>query len=251
MAPELPPQDPKLYEQDRRAAYDRILALVDAHIDAIPPSVTLNLEVLALTATQQMAERECWTLFRAGVAHLKDGGWRGAPGELEDAVSKASLRNSSTARGLALKAPEFMQEYYELDHASGDLEALFFCRRLLEAAAADADKSAKMIQRAVGLGTVPLSAPADTVEDRELARVFAAVRKTGAALPDMPHPEAPPGMEALEAAVRKQAMLMAKMLPEAYKGAAEKLQAEMTALYTRPEVVPPPPAPPKGGSFDL
>src|SRR5262245_11846249 len=90
-------EDKLQYEVDRSAAYDRILNLVQGHVDALKPPIMADISVLSPSDAKDAAERSVWTLFQRGISHLKNGGQMEQPGLFSEAVSRASLRSSPIA----------------------------------------------------------------------------------------------------------------------------------------------------------
>ncbi|TAL30440.1 MAG: hypothetical protein EPN97_12500 [Alphaproteobacteria bacterium] len=228
------------YQQDRNAAYDRILSLVQRHIDAIPVEMTLDLSLISPSKARDAAERDVWKLFQSGIRHLKNGGQMDAPGSFAGAVTRASLRNAPMASTLGVKPPQFDENYVDIEFDSGAAEAVFRSRRLMEAVTADAPKSQQLIRQKLGF-TAPLAMPdaGEGISDPELKGVFDAARKSAAAK------EA--GEDNILAAIRRQAVLSFNLICEVYAPAAATLKGEIAELFSQP--------PPKPGlknqSFDL
>ncbi|MEZ0224661.1 MAG: hypothetical protein ACAH83_08920 [Alphaproteobacteria bacterium] len=226
------------YQQDRQAAFDRILSLVQRHIDAIPIEMTVNLGLVSPSKARDAAERDVWTLFKSGIQHLKDGGQRNTAGSFANAVTKASLRSAPMAAVLGVRPPKFDENYYDVEFDSGAAEAVFFSRRLLEAAAADAPQSQKFIRQNLALST-PLTMPdkQDGVSDPELKGVFDAAQKSGGSREE----------DSIMASIRRQAVLSYNVICEVYAPAAAMLKGEIAELFNQP-----PPKPTlKNQSFDL
>lgn len=224
------------YNKQRYSAYDRILKQVQGHIDALTPPITALITTLEPSNARDAAERDIWTLFRNGIQHLKDGGQLGAPGSFGEAISKASLRSAPISVTLGVKPPKFDENYINVEFDSGASEAVWRCRRMLEALEADAAKS-KQVMRSRLFLTVPLHAPDSApVNDPELTGVFDAAQRS-----------AEGGTEdTLMAAVRRQAVLSFNMLCDLYVPMTAHLKNEIAELFT----VPPPKPSPKGQTFD-
>lgn len=122
---------------------------MDRQIEALPRQLVLDISVVSPGSAMQQAERECLSLLRHGFAHLRDGAPGGQPGSLTQALSHASLRSAPLAAAIGLQAPQFEQVAFTALCTSGFEEAVFFSRRLVEAAEADFDVSKKLMQRAV------------------------------------------------------------------------------------------------------
>jgi hypothetical protein len=227
------------YQQDRNAAYDRILSLVQRHIDAIPIEMTIDLSLISPSKARDAAERDVWKLFLSGIQHLKNGGQMNDAGSFANAVSKASMRNAPMAATLGLKPPQFEENYFAVDFDSGAAEAVFLSRRLLEAAASDAPKSQQLIRQKLGF-TAPLVMPdTNAVQDPELRGVFDAAQKS--ATPK------DAGEDDMLAKLRRHTVLSFNLFCEVYAPAAATLKGEIAELFSQP--------PPKPGlrnqSFDL
>ncbi len=139
-----------IFSQSRRETWERIAALIDARIAALPVGILLNPDDLSLDASRNSAARECWTLLKAGVLHLKSGAPSGKEGSMAGALTRASLRSSALAAALGIKKPQFEQMFFSVDgYSTGQEAALFLCRRLVEAAEADLDASRRKIGKVV------------------------------------------------------------------------------------------------------
>lgn len=233
------------YQQDRNAAYDRILSLVQRHIDATPAEMIVDLGLVSPSRARDAAERDVWKLFQNGIRHLKDGGQLDAPGSFAGAVTKTSLRSAPMASTLGVKPPQFDENYFDIEFDSGAAEAVFRSRRLMEAVTADASKSQQLIRQKLGF-TAPLAMPdkGDGISDPELKGVFDAAQKSAAQKSAAPK-EA--GEDNILAAIRRQTVLSFNLLCEVYGPAAATLKGEIAELFTQP-----PPKPSlKNQSFDL
>jgi hypothetical protein len=230
---------PAQYEQDRLAAYDRILGVVQKHIDSLEAPLTVSLVAISPSAARDTAEREVWKLFHNGIQHLKDGGQKNSAGSFAEAVSKASLRSAPMAATLGVKPPKFDENYYNVQFDSGAAEAWWRSRRLLEAVASDAPKSHQLIRQKLAF-TEPLSAPekGDGVNDPELRGVFDAALKSSS----------PKDADnALLVSLRRQTVLSFNFMSDNYVSSAVALKREIEDLFQ-----PPAPKPGlKGQSFDL
>lgn len=236
--------DPK-FRQDRDRTYDAILQLLDAHIEAIPVGLVTDIHTSAPSTARNGAMRESWRLFQNGIRHLKNGAPGGEPGSLPGALEKITVRRSSLASGLGVKPPAFeaSDEFSVPEFESGREEALFFARRLVEAAMGDLEKSRKTIGN--GLAT---QNPADAFGvsssgpgDAELAKIFEAVMKSK------------PAAKAQEQTkdvidMRRQTVMTFNFLMDAYGQAGETLLQELDSLPQGPAK---PKPPTKGQSFDF
>ena len=81
---------------------------------------------------------------------------------MTEALSQTSLRSSAFAAALGVKPPQFEPMYFSVDYKTGHEAALFFCRRLIEAAEGDLSKSRQIIQQKILLEK-PNSAGNDAV----------------------------------------------------------------------------------------
>ena len=90
-----------------------------------------------------------WSLLLRGVKHLKSGAPGGVPGSMTEALSQVSLRAGHFAAALSIKPPQFERMYFTMKCANGEEAALFFCRRLVEAAEGDLLKSRQIIQHKI------------------------------------------------------------------------------------------------------
>lgn len=239
------------YDADRAAAYEKIIAAAESHAQAVTPMLITNIHVMAPGAARQSAEREAWTLLGKGLRHLQAGAPGGKPGLFTEAVTKASLRNASIASGYNVPAPRFEQGYLNVDFDGGAAEAVFYARRLLEACAADADKSTQMVQMKIATSDAALAfrAPND-IADADLSKIFDAI-KSGA--PAVPAPQAP-DKDAL-AALRRQAMMTLTFLKDAYAEANKTLTQDIDGivktLLANDTPAPKKPSKGKGQSFDF
>ncbi len=227
---------PAQYEQERLAAYDRILALIQKNLDAVPALLTVSLTQIYPEDARDAATREVWNLLQNGIRHLKDGGQMNSGGSFAEAVAKASLRSSPMAATLGVHPPKYEEHYNSLQFDSGTAEAYWRSRRLLEAVADDATRSQAVMRNNLGFKK-PLVAAAQDVSDPELSEVFGAARKT------------PPGGEdPLMAAVRRQTVLSFNLVSSLYVPLATQLKSDIGELFASP----PPPKPlTKGQSFDF
>lgn len=228
------------YQQDRNAAYDRILALVQRHIDATPAEMIVNLGLVSPSAARDAAERDVWKLFQSGIRHLKNGGQMDAPGSFGGAVTKASLRSAPMASTLGVKPPQFEENYFDITFDTGAAEAVFLSRRLLEAVASDAPRSQQLIRQKLGF-TAPLSSPdkSEEITDPELKGVFDAALKSGGPKEG--------NEDNILASIRRQTVLSFNLFCEVYAPAAATLKNEIAELFT----LPPPKPGLKNQSFDL
>ena len=137
------------FRQRRDEVFDRAIALIDGRIRAATPSILLHFDEISADAMQQSAEKEAWSLLRRGIQHLKNGAPDNQPGAITEALSCASLRSSSLAAALGVKPPQFEQIYFSVDYTTGGEAALFFCRRLIEAAEGDLSKSKQIISQKI------------------------------------------------------------------------------------------------------
>jgi hypothetical protein len=138
-----------IFYQHRDETFSRVIALIDRHIEAVTPSIQLSFNEMSPDKLQAGAEKEVWSLFLRGVRHLKDGAPAHQPGSMTEALSQASLRSSAFAAALGVKPPQFEQMYFSVDYTTGQEAALFFCRRLVEAAEGDLSKSRQIIQQKI------------------------------------------------------------------------------------------------------
>ena len=230
--------NPGEYNKERDAAYDRILNLVQGHINALKLPVAGSLTTLSPSDARDAAERDVWSLFRAAIQHLKNGGQMNQPGLFSEAVSKASLRSTPMAMTLGVKPPKYEENYLMVEFDSGAAEAYWRSRRMLEAAAADADKSKQLMRAKLGF-TGPLTVPdKPDVNDPELKGVFDAAQNSA---------RSKDGEDALIVAIRRQAVLSFNLLCDVYVPQTAALKQEIADLF----LTPPPKPSLKGQSFDL
>ena len=229
--------DQDQYNEQRNAAFDRILTLVQSHIDAIPVGINL-ISSLSPGDARDAAERDVWSLFRNGIQHLKDGGQKDAPGSFGEAISKASLRSGPMAATLGVKPPQFIENYYDVEFDTGASEAVWRCQRLLEALAADAPKSQQLVRAKLGFTSPLRAADAPDVNDPELKGVFDAAQKSAAGQASE---------DALIVAIRRQTVLTFNLMSDIYLPLTQKLGNEIADLFAAPK-----PRPTlKNQSFDL
>lgn len=227
---------------DRYLTLTRILDAVQAHIDTQKPGLIRDIHLMAPGEMQKSARKEAWTLLFRGISHLRDGAPGNAPGSMTEALSKTSLRSSALAAGLGVPAPQFELVASLATHASGNDEALYLCKRLIEAAEGDISKSRQLVQERIfsdslagAFGAIP------ALEDTSLRGIFAALEPLGAKKPASETPLI--SSESLSSA-RKQVAMSFNALLESYAAACRTLHEELDRL-------PPPPAPRRSGSFDL
>ncbi len=139
------------FDQQRNAAFDAIIALLDDRRRAASPAVLLNFSEMAADQLRESALRESWSLFLNGVFHLKNGAPGNRPGSMIEALARASLRSSAFAAALGIRPPQFEPIYFSVDYATGHEAAVFFCRRLVEAAEGDLAKSTQIIRQKITL----------------------------------------------------------------------------------------------------
>jgi hypothetical protein len=223
-------EDRLQYELDRNASYDRILAVVKTHIDALTPPFTADISVLSPSDAKDAAERSVWLLFQRGIAHLKNGGQMDQPGLFSEAVSRASLRSAPISATLGIAPPKFQDNYLNLEFDGGAAEAVFRCQRMLEAVAADAPKSQQLIRQKLGF-TAPLTVPekAPDIADPELKGVFDAALKSRTSRREE---------DALLVSIRRQSVLSFNLLCDLYAPMTEVLKQEISDLFRQPPTRP-------------
>jgi hypothetical protein len=145
----MPDQQDQLFHQDRRAAFDKVIAFVSSRAQKISPQILLTYTELSPENLQEAARKEAWALFMNGITHLKEGAPGGQPGSVSEALSRTSLRASPFAAGLGVKPPQFEQLFFSIDYTNGHEAALFFCQKLAEAAENDIPKSRQVIQQKI------------------------------------------------------------------------------------------------------
>lgn len=237
------------FDHERSQTFDRILAVIEAKTKAITPVLITDIHSLSPGALQQSAEKESWELLARGLRHLKDGAPNGQPGSMAGALSRASLRNSALASSLGVKAPQFEQMFFQVEYSTGHEAALFYTKRLIEAAEGDFSKSRQIIQQKIS-SEKPFGAFGIMSDvDPELRDIFDAVRKsTGVDASPKPDVNAVPHEDV--AAMRKQMMTSFNMLVDSYTEACKTLRQALADIPA-----PKPPQPPKqdkrGQSFDF
>jgi hypothetical protein len=135
----------KTFHQQRSEAFDKVIALIDERVKTAAPPLLLRFDEMSTESMRQSAEKETWSLFRRGIQHLKNGAPQNQPGSITEALSRMSLRSGSFAAALGVKPPQFEQMYFSVNYTTGYEAALFFCRRLIEAAEGDLPKSRQII----------------------------------------------------------------------------------------------------------
>jgi hypothetical protein len=137
------------FNQQRDAAFDKVIVLVDQRVKAATPVVVLHLQEKSPDTLRANAAGEVWSLFLNGIRHLKDGAPDGQPGAMTEALSRTSLRASPLAAALGIRPPQFEPIYFSIDYTTGDEAVIFLCERLIEAAEADFPKSRQIIQQKI------------------------------------------------------------------------------------------------------
>lgn len=154
--PNDPPKDPKSQQTpdadaQRRGTLTVLIRQLDLRIQELTPQKTtgllLDIRALHPGLTVQQAQRESWTLLRAGVAHLCDGGPGKQPGMLTTAVSKASLRSAALSASIGVAAPVFELAYDMTPKEDGHAEAVFHLKRMTEAVENDIERSVSLIRQ--------------------------------------------------------------------------------------------------------
>jgi hypothetical protein len=225
--------------KDRNTTYDRMLLLAKQQADALPLSIVTDLHSLSPTAAANDAKRETWHLLARGIQHLKEGAPNGEAGSISGAIEKASLRNSSLARTLGVKPPQYEAAEFDMPFfQNGQEEAIFFAARLSEALLADLDNSKVKITQKLAAAN-PAQAFGSDADAAQLQKIFDAV-KSGNSAPAIPQRDL--------VDLRKQTILSFNYLLDAY---AETMPAFKAQLDNLPELPRPqrPHAPSK--SFDL
>lgn len=205
-----------LFETERLQTMDRILAIVQSRLDAeAPPKIVLDLRVISPATAGQSAAREAWSLLAQGLRHLKDGGPQGQQGLITEALSKASLRNTALSASLGIRQPKFTQMLFSVPFRSGFETALFYSRRLIEAAEGDIGKSRQIIQQKIyAEDTARLFMPMDDV----LAAAFTAADK-----------QAPVSKETLTQ-LRRQMIVSFNVVSDKYTEACQILRDALRGL---------------------
>lgn len=143
----MPENHDKTFQQARSDTFDAVIALIDKRIQAAIPALLLRYDEISETNLRENAEKESWSLFLRGVSHLKNGAPGNQPGSITEALSRMSLRSSTLAASIGIKPPQFEPLYFSVNYTAGDEAALFFCRRLIEAATGDLLKSRQIIHQ--------------------------------------------------------------------------------------------------------
>lgn len=241
------------FQGDRYLTLTKVLETIEAQQKELTPGLIIDISLMSPGSMQQSAEKEVWSLLANGIRHLRDGAPGGGAGSMTSALTKASLRSSSLAASIGVTPPEFQKMYFEVDYSTGHEAALSDCKHLIEAAESDLPKSRQIIQQKI---TTAQAAGAfgimtDIVEP-ELSDLFGKVAKSmgidvekpAAARVAVPEDAVP--QESLTA-LRKQMMMSANMMADAYETVCKKLTEALPAI--------PPPAAPafksKGRDFDF
>ncbi|MDE2337309.1 MAG: hypothetical protein KGL10_08350 [Alphaproteobacteria bacterium] len=166
------PGDTGFFPQ-RDAAFDAVLSLLAARLDAATPVLTLQLDEKSPDALRDNAAKDVWTLFHGGIRHLKNGAPDGGPGTMTEAISRVSLRAAPLAAALGIPPPHFEQVLLGVDYADGRAAAFSLCRHLIGAAENDFPKSRQIIQQKI-LAEKP---PVDEVKE-QMALSFGVLAET-------------------------------------------------------------------------
>lgn len=242
------------FDQERKDSFAKIIEWVDAKAKAVTPALIIDIHAASPGAMQQSAEKEAWELLAKGLRHLKDGAPGGQAGSMAEALSRASLRSSALASSLGVKAPQFEQMYFNAEYANGHEAAVFYTKRLIEAAEGDFSKSKQIIQQKI-YSEKPFGAFGIMTDvDPELRDIFDAVRKStgvdaaGALRGGEIDADAVPKRDLAD--MRKQMVTSFNMLVDAYGAACTILKAEVANIPA--PAAPKPQRPQKGGqSFDF
>lgn len=135
----------EIFHRQRKDAFDGIISLIEKRLAAIGTIPVSRFDEISLESLRQSSEKESWRLVLQGMQYLKDGAPGGKPGSVAAAMSLASLRSGAFAAAIGVRPPQFEQLPFSADYTPGQEEALFFARRLIEAAEADLAESRKII----------------------------------------------------------------------------------------------------------
>ncbi len=240
------PQNSLRFQQERYLTLDSILGMIEKHTKAATPMLITDIHTLSPGALKQSADKEAWELMARGIRHLKDGAPGGNPGSMTEALSRASLRSSALATSLGVKAPQFEQMYFNVDYSTGHEAAIFYTKRLTEAAEGDSSKSRQIIQQKIYTEKPFGAFGIMTDMDPELRDIFDAVRQSTGVTPQQPAPKHNIPAEDINA-MRKQMVTSFNMLVESYAEVCKTLHAEVAS--TPAPILPKPSN--KGHSFDL
>lgn len=137
---------------ERLAAFDRILELVASQTPK-RTSVISDITAVSIAQSREAALRESCRLLTDAIMHLRNGGQNSDGGLLTTALAKASLRSSALASSLGVLPPKYEQAVFVADHTSPHDEAVFLCKRLLEAAKGDIIKSRQLLGQKIFVDT--------------------------------------------------------------------------------------------------
>lgn len=140
------------FDKSRRAAFCGILGLIDRRISDTRPGVLIASINTLDPAGNNASRMEAFGLIRQGVTHLHQGAPDGKSGALHAALSFASIRRSSLAASLGVKAPQFQKILIEANYSTGHEAALIHTTVLLSAAEADIPASRQHIREKITRG---------------------------------------------------------------------------------------------------
>ncbi len=143
------PDKDLLFQQQRDATYSTVIARIEQRITVSAPALLLRVDEMSEESLRALAVRESWGLFLQGVIHLKEGAPGYNPGSMMEALTRMSLRSSSFAASLGIRPPHFEQMYFSVDYTTGHEAALFYCQKVIDAAAEDLPKSKQIIHRKI------------------------------------------------------------------------------------------------------
>lgn len=145
----MPENHDRAFHQHRNEMLDLVIARIESRIKTAAPALLLHFDEMSGDSLRQNTEKECWSLFLNSIRHLKDGAPDSQPGSMTEALSRMSLRSSAFAAALGVKPPQFEPMYFSVDYTTGHEAAIFFCRRLVEAAEGDLSKSRQIIHQKI------------------------------------------------------------------------------------------------------
>ncbi len=224
----------------RLDTYDRIIGLIDQHIESIPVKIVSDLTTLSPVSGKAAAERESWMLLKAGIEHLRRWGGNETQGPIAGAVKKASVLSSGLATSLGILPAQYQEPVLTIVHKNGFDEAQAIATELVDAVQKDLVKSKKEILSKVSKAPAPddMSIITD-LNDQQVKAIIEKIDLNGFDPSVLLATNSLPPKRPTDDFIQ-QAALAFNSLISAYEKVSNQLKQDINLL--------PPPAPPKAES---